>query len=261
METKTVAIIQARMGSTRLPGKVLAEVCGKPLLQHMIERLDRCETIQEICVATPANSENAPIGEAIHNMGWNRWWPYVGWERDVLGRVLWVAQEVEADVIVELTADCPLIDPAIVDETVRRFQWGQTGVKTKLAFASTSRPALNPRNVKLAYSPGMDVRVFTTKTLESVDRLTKDPVDREHVSLYIWEHQRRFWCHDVVAPEELRDDVRLTVDTPEDLALVRAVFEHFSPRNDFSLSEILAFLNAQPVIKRLNAEVQQKAVR
>jgi spore coat polysaccharide biosynthesis protein SpsF len=259
---RTVAIIQARMGSSRLRGKVLAEVCGKPLLQHMIERLERCKTLDAITVATPDTPEN----EAIHNMpgvvnpvDW-----FAGSEEDVLARVLGAARLVKADVIVELTADCPLIDPAIVDEAVGRFHAGQMPSHHEwkargLDFASTSRPSLNPRNVKLAYPPGMDVRVFKTKTLGWVDELTQNPRDREHVSIYIWEHQHQFWCHDVLAPEGLRDDVRLTVDTPEDFALVRNIFEAFANRkNDWGLGEILELLAEHPEWRKLNAHVKQK---
>lgn len=271
---RTVAIIQARMGGERLPGKVLKKAAGKPLLQHMIERLMRCETLDDIVVAMPKTRESQPIAQLIAIIEEDEELPArgyeskVGWvggdELDVLGRVLGTAQTMQADVIVELTADCPLIDPEIVDEAVRRFHAGQgDGVTSllKLDFVSTSRPSLNPRNVRHAYPPGMDVRVFPTSVLEEVDRVTQDPADREHVSLYIWEHQRRYWCHDYLAPEELQDDVRLTVDTLEDLDLVRRIFDHFTPSNDFSLADILRVLGEHPTWRRINESVEQRAVR
>lgn len=263
---RTVAIIQARMGSTRLSGKVLAEAAGKPLLQHMVERLQRCRKLDDIYVATPGDEAQRPIWDLCKRMPVS-YVAYVGDEDDVLSRVLYTAHESEADVIVELTADCPLIDPLIVNEAVQRFGAGQQ-TTPKLALSTTSRPSINIFNVKYAYPPGMDVRVFTTAVLEKVDRATRNPAvvqdlaNREHVSLYIWEHQRQFWCHEVLAPEGLQDDVRLTVDTPEDLHVVRSVFEYFAPRNDFSLGETLEFLTTvRPELRTVNALVTQKEVR
>lgn len=256
---RVVAIIQARMGSTRLPGKVLAEAAGKPLIVHMLNRLDQCKSLDEVVVATP--NAYGPINEALERYGIHTgqyWWK--GDEDDVLSRVLEAARTYKADVVVELTADCPLVDPRIVDEAVERFLMAQD-TKPPLALVSTSRPSFHPRNQRYAFPPGMDVRIFSTRTLEQVDRLTQDPVDREHVSLYIWEHQRKFWCHDYLAPPELQDDIRLTVDTPEDLELVRKIFEHFAPRNDFSLEEVLKFVRFRPELRFINAEVEQKAVR
>lgn len=255
---RTVAIIQARMGSTRLPGKVLKEAAGKPLLQHMIERLKRCEALDDIVIATCEPYldiwDVAAKPELVAGT-------YVGSEEDVLGRVLGAARSHDADLIVELTADCPLIDPAIVDLAVRRFEYMTSVIR--LDFLSTSRPTF--RDPSTAYPPGMDVRVFRTALLEEVDRLTDEPGDdpayREHVSLYVWERRARYGCCDLAASEDDRDDIRLTVDTPADLDLVRKVFEHFAPSNDFSLADILRVLGEHPTWRRINEEIKQKAVR
>ncbi len=255
---RTVAVIQARMGSTRLPGKVLAEAAGKPLLVHMIQRLARCETLDEIVVATTRLPEDDAIRLTASAYGAL---VFRGPEQDVLERVLGAACYYQADTIVELTADCPLIDPEIVDRAVHTFDFGQR-IQPKVAFVSTSRPSLNPRNLKLAYPPGMDVRVFSRDDLERVSALTTDPVDREHVSIYFWEHQRQFWCHDMLAPKKLRDDVRLCVDTPEDLELVRAIFEELYPADKkFGLGHILKLLQVAPELRQINAHVQQKVAR
>lgn len=257
---RTVAIIQARMGSTRLPGKVIKEVAGKPLLIHMIERVQRAKKLDSISVAYPGSADNKPIKEVLTASGLDVW-SFRGSEDDVLSRVLECAKYTGAEAIVELTADCPLVDPEIIDDAVDYFQSGQK-VSPKLALVTTSRPSLNPLNVKYAYPPGMDVRVFSTKNLEYVDSVTKDPVDREHVSIHFWEHQRQFWCFDLVAPPELRDDTRLTVDTPEDLELVTRIFEEFAPRNDFSLAAILKMLDEHPSdLRAINAHIEQKAAR
>ncbi len=253
---RTVAIIQARMASTRLPGKILAEVCGKPLLQHMLDRLYRCETLDDVCVATPTN--DARLAEVALYCGAKVWG---GPEEDVLSRVLGAARHWEADAIVELTADCPLIDPAIVDDAVRIFKalkaprFGRVPDLLSTSRDSFSLPAA-------AYPRGMDVRVFLTETLAEVDRLTQDPGDREHVSLYIWEHPEYFRCYNHGAPRELQDDVRLTVDYPEDLELVRTIFEEFLPHKpDFGLADILELLAYRPELRQINAHVEQKAIR
>ena len=260
---KTVAIIQARMGSTRLPGKVLAEVAGKPLLVHMLERLERCELLDEIGVAIASGVENRPIAEAVSDLMLERDYNEcrLGWswgdEDDVLSRVLHAAHLTQADLIVELTADCPLIDPKIVDLAIKRYR--MISRTSGLDFLSTSRDSFpHPEN---AYPRGMDVRVFPVGVLEEVDRLTKDPVDREHVSLYIWEHPQHYRIWNLAAPDKLRDDVRLTVDTPDDLELVRAIFEHFAPSNDFHLPDIIRYLDENPELRELNRSVQQKKVR
>ena len=258
---RTVAIIQARMGSTRLPGKVLAEVAGKPLLQHMIERLKWCESLDQIVVATPESASNIPIQALCHNLG-IRWW--AGSEEDVLGRVLEAANLYDAELIVELTADCPLIDPIIVERAVSEYltslayeaKWPERHVD----FVSTSRDSFPDPSV--AYPRGMDVRVFPRAALEEIAKLTDDPADREHVSLYFWTHRYRYSCQNLEAPAHLRDDVRLTVDTPEDLELVRTIFEELYPAvHDFGLGHVLKLLQAAPELREINRHIEQKAAR
>lgn len=242
----TVAIIEARMGSTRLPGKVLAQTAGRPLLAHMIERLDRCEHLDGIVVATTTSPADDPIVELVggsehhEHVGW-----YRGSEHDVLDRVLQAARQRNVDVIVEVTADCPLIDPRIVDETIVRFH------KRKPDFCWT-----------IGYPTGMEVRVFRTDTLAEIDKLTDDPADREHVSLYFWEHPEQFAIETVSADPIHRDDTALVVDTPDDLALVREIFASLYPRfPTFGLSEILLLLHAQPWLRDINRRVSRKPVR
>lgn len=251
---RTVAIIQARMGSSRLPGKVLAEAAGKPLLQHMIERLMICETLDDIVVAMPKTRESQPIASLVADIiledGYES---KVGWvggdELDVLSRVLGAARTTQAELIVELTGDCPLIDPWIVDRVVHAFH-----EEPEVDFCAN--------NIEYTYPRGMDVRVFPTSVLERVDKLTQDPADREHVSLYIWEHPDEFRLRNVEAWRPHRSDARLTVDTPEDLAVVRAIFEGLYPVNPkFRLGAILNYLYARPKLLALNAHIQQKAVR
>lgn len=246
------------MGSTRLPGKVLADVVGKPLLFRMIERLKRCETLDDVVVAYPTGDDDA-LHDVVRAAGAR---PFCGPEEDVLARVLLAARGWDADVIVELTGDCPLIDPVLVNLTVERYLYMRKVLR--MDMLSTTRDSL--KDPAQPYLPrGMDIRVFPRDVLEDLDKLTVgDPVSREHVSLYAWEHPRRFWVVNLPVEEEdgLCSDVRLTVDTPEDLELVREIFETLYPMNPgFGLREILALLAFRPELRKINRLVKQKEVR
>ncbi|OAI39080.1 spore coat biosynthesis protein F [Actinobacteria bacterium SCGC AG-212-D09] len=233
------------MTSTRLPGKVLEPAAGRPLLEHMIERLRRCAALDGIVVATTTNPSDDPIETLARRLGVGC---FRGSEDDVLGRVLGAARAHGAELIVELTGDCPLIDPAIVIEAVARYGDGAVD------YCSNTLERTFPR--------GMDVEVFPVAVLAEVDRLTDDPIDREHVSLYIYEHPERFRLRSVRADPPRGADVRLTVDTPEDLELVRAVFDALYPLDPaFGLTDMLDLLDARPELGELNRAIQQKSVR
>ncbi len=243
---KTATIIQARMTSTRLPGKVLRPVLGRPLLDFMIERLKRMNHSEQIIVATTTNQADDPIV----NLAIRRGVGYVrGSEHDVLSRVLLAAHQYQVDLIVETTADCPVIDPVLSDQVVTLFR--QNG---NLDYASNVLTRSYPR--------GMDTQVFPTKILEEVARLTQDPVDREHVSLYIYHHPEKFSLANLAAPRECyQPELRLTVDTMEDFLLIEQIITHLSPKNpNFSLQDMLRFLQDNPTLYELNRHIQQKQV-
>lgn len=230
------------MGSTRLPGKVVLEAAGRPLLAHMIHRVSRCRSLDGIVVAATSGQADDRIAGLVERMGVKC---FRGSEEDVLGRVLQAAESYDTDVIVELTADCPLIDPDIIDQTVGLFR------ETEPDFCWTC-----------GYPIGLDVRVFPTERLAEVDRLTDDPADREHVSLYFWEHPDDYRIVELVADPIHQDTIDLVVDTPEDLTLVREVFERLRPRFPaFGLSEILLLLHAHPELREINRGVVRKPVR
>lgn len=243
--TRTVATIEARMTSSRLPGKVLAEAVGKPMLELMIERLRHVPELDEIVIATTSNASDDPVEALAKRLGVGVW---RGSEDDVLARVLDAAQAHKADVIVELTGDCPLIDSAIVSRTINEYR--RAGVD----YASNG--------LEQTYPVGMDTQVFATKILAEAAARTSNPADREHVSLYIYRHPETYSLLNVAAPKhEARPDLRLTLDTPEDLALIRAVFEAlYSKQRNFALTDIIAFLDANPEIAALNAKVMQRHV-
>lgn len=245
MNGPTVCTIEARMSSTRLPGKVLKPVAGRPLLAHMIARLERCPALDGIVVATTTDPRDDAIERLTRELSIGC---FRGSEQDVLGRVLGAARESGAEVIVETTGDCPLIDPDIVGRVIGCFR------EAPVDYCSNTLEQTYPR--------GMDVQVFPTHVLAEVDHLTDDPVDREHVSLFIYEHPERYRLRNVRALPVRGADLRLTVDTPEDLALVRAVFDALYPSDRaFGLSDILDLLEAHPELRELNRDVQQKSVR
>ncbi|OIQ88340.1 3-deoxy-manno-octulosonate cytidylyltransferase [mine drainage metagenome] len=242
---RVVATIEARMKSTRLPGKNLRQILGKPMLERLIERLRLAKTVDDIVIATTDDPSDDSIEALASRLG-------VAWFRgstdDVLDRVLRAARNANADVIVEITGDCPLIDPAIVDKVVGVYQ------SNKFDYVSNI--------IKLTYPDGMDVQVFSTNVLEEVAHLTMDPADREHVSLYIYEHPEKFALHNVVSGlAEKYWHYRLTVDTADDFALITAIFKALYPINPrFGLGDVLALLERQPALLELNRHITAKAV-
>ena len=234
------------MRSSRLPGKVLKPILGKPMLGLMIERVKRAKTIDGIVVATTVNPDDDPIVEMAEkfNVGYFR-----GSEEDVLARVLGAARHFEADVIVETTGDCPLIDPAIVDKVVSDYRMGGAD------FVSNNLVYSTPR--------GMDVRVFSTEKLAEIDMRTKDPADREHVSLYFWEHPEKYNLRNVVTdlPPEVAN-LRLTVDTLEDFQLIQSVFEALYVKEKiFPFADIINLFERIPELAQINQDIKQKPVR
>jgi spore coat polysaccharide biosynthesis protein SpsF len=243
---KIVCIIAARFQSTRLPGKVLLPVLGKPRLALMFERLRRARTLDEIVIATSTNPADDAVALFANNMGAH---VFRGSEDDVLDRVVKAAQSRNADIIVEATGDCPLIDPGIVDKVVGDFMMGGAD------FVSNILPHTTPR--------GTDVRVFRTDDLAEINARSSDPADHEHVSLHFWEHPERYRVRNVETDlSEVAAHLRLTVDEPEDLELVREVYRQLYPSNPaFTLFDVLELLDTQPQLAALNRHTPQKAVR
>ena len=240
---RIVATIEARMTSSRLPGKVLMEACGKPMLQHMIERLQRVPSLDGIIVATTGNDTDAAIVELAESMGVGF---FRGSEDDVLLRVLGAAREHDIDVIVEMTGDCPLIDPSLVEDCILGYQ------NAEVDYVSNVLERTYPR--------GMDTQVFATEILADVANRTNDPEDYEHVSIYIYRHPEIYSLKNIPGPPHLTNPgLGLTLDTPEDLELIRRIFEILYPDIPaFTLADILAVLKNNPELTELNAHVRRK---
>lgn len=243
---KTVAIIEARMTSTRLPGKILLPILEKPMLELLIERLKRSKCLDKIVVATTQNPSDDVVEELTHRLGVGC---FRGSEEDVLDRVLRASRASDTDVIVEITGDCPLIDPIVLDHVI------QTYLEKNVDYVSNI--------LKRTYPRGMETQVFSTSVLEKVARLTQDPVDHEHVSLFIYEHPEIFSLFNVASdlPEKYWD-VRLTVDTAEDFLLIKTIYELLYPGNPaFTLRDIVDLLEKRTDLLDINRNIHQKKVR
>jgi spore coat polysaccharide biosynthesis protein SpsF len=241
---RIIVIIQARMSSTRLPGKVLKEIAGKPMLAWVVERARKAQTVSEVVVATTVEPSDDPIVNFCAQMGYacTR-----GSLNDVLDRYYQAARVYNADVVVRVTADCPLIDPAEIDHVVREYQ--RSGVD----FAANRLPPPFGRT----YPIGLDTEVCSFAALERAWREAKEPYQREHVMPYLYEEPGRFKVLRVDHDPDY-GDLRWTVDTPQDLELLRAIFERMAGRVDFGWLDVLELFQHEPELARLNAGVGQK---
>jgi spore coat polysaccharide biosynthesis protein SpsF len=243
---KTCAIIEARMTSRRLPGKILLPVFGRPLLELLIERLKRAQSLEGIIVATTSNPTDDIVEQLTKRIGVGC---FRGSEEDVLSRVLGAAEKYHVDVIVEITGDCPLIDPEIVEKLIGIYHTNNYDYVSNV--------------LKTPYPAGMDTQIFSTAVLQKVAALTDDPVDHEHVSLYIYEHPEIFSLYNVEIdlPEKYRN-LRLTVDTQEDFELIQKIYELLYPKNpSFLLKDIMEFLDKREELLNINRHILQKKVR
>ena len=243
---KTVAIIEARMTSTRLPGKIMLPILKKPMLELLIERLKRSTMIDQIVVATTYNPTDDVVKDLTQNLGVGC---FRGSEDDVLDRVLGAAHAFDADIMVEIMGDCPLIDPSVVDLVIRTYN------KNNFDYVCNF--------LKRSYPRGLDVQVFSTGVLEKVTKLTQDPIDHEHVSLFIYEHPEIFSLFNVESklPERYWD-LRFTVDTKEDFMLIMSIYELLYPtKANFSLGDVLRLMDERKNLLELNRDIVQKKVR
>lgn len=239
---RTVAIIQARTGSSRLPGKVLMPLLGAPILAHIVERVSRAHLVDEVVVATTGLASDDAIESLARTSGWAL---VRGSETDLLDRYLAASRAHEADIVVRITSDCPLIDPELVDDVVRVL------ATTGADYASNT---LEPRT----YPRGLDVEAMTREALERAGVEDTNHARREHATPYIYRHPELFRLARVASPEDLSDH-RWCVDTLEDLDLVRRIYEAMG--NDrFGWREALAVVRAHPDWARINVNVGQKTV-
>jgi len=242
MKSKTVAIVQARMGSTRLPGKVLMDLAGQTVLARVLRRLGRARRIDGMLVATANTAADDVIVQECSRLGVPC---FRGSEDDVLDRYYQAGLDAGATAIVRVTSDCPLIEPAIVDQTIQAFFDGQAD------YASNVFPRTYPR--------GLDVEVFTASALARAWREASAPHQREHVTPYFYEHSGLFRLASFCGLQDY-SSFRWTLDTADDLKMIRAIYDCFDGRDDFHWLEVAALMERRPEMAQLNAHVTQKMV-
>ncbi len=240
-QKNVVIIIQARMGSTRLPGKVLRDIAGKPMLQHIIERLRCCRIAQGIVLATTTLKEDDRLEDFAREFNLSC---YQGETQDVLARYYGAATRYGAEVIVRICADDPLIDPQVVDQVIGEHL-GSDSDYTSNAIENT-------------FPLGLNTEVFNYNVLEKAHREASKNEEREHVTPYIWRHPEIFKLHNVANDADY-SYLRWTIDTEDDLAFVRKIYEHF-PNNAFSWKEVLHLLEMHPEWLEINRHVKQKTI-
>lgn len=243
MRQRVAAIIQARMSSTRLPGKVLADLGGATVLARVINRVKRAQRLDLVIVATSSSPADDLVAAECERLT-TRF--FRGNEHDVLARYYHAALDCNAEIVVRITADCPLIDPTLIDELVSRF------LASGCDYASNALPHRYPR--------GLGVEAFTSAALLRAWRAATQPYQRVHVTPHFYENSRQFRVLNVRAESDF-SQYRWTLDTPEDLELIRAIYSHFGNHDDFHWRDVLDLFQREPHLAQINSNVLQKALQ
>jgi spore coat polysaccharide biosynthesis protein SpsF len=284
MKPRVIAIIQGRMSSSRLPGKILTDIAGQPMLQRVFTRASRAQTLDGVIFATTIDASDDPVAEYCDFSGI----PFTrGSLYDVLDRYYQAASRAKADVVVRITADCPVMDPALIDEAVNaiwgRFEGMPSPLDTlnrpllpdELLFAADFVCNRLPPPWHRTYPIGLDVEVCTFAALKKAWDEAKEPQHREHAMPYLYEGvelntvNRRLQMgtsprgFKVALLHHTTDfgDYRWTVDTPEDLEFMRQVYNRFDGRDDFTWQEVLDLVHDHPELAKINAGVQHKTLK
>ncbi len=234
LKRPVIAIIQARMSSTRLPSKVMKAICGHPVLWHVVNRLKASELIDDVVIATTIEPSDDVIVEWCRLNGTP---VFRGSLNDVLDRYFKAAKEFGARTVVRVTSDCPLIDPALVDRAIEKFSEG--------SFDHVS--------IDGSFPDGLDAEVISIEALEKAHREAALASEREHVTPYIWKNPRLFRLDRIKSPADL-SRMRWTVDDAKDLEFVTRVFEGFGSEKVFHYEDVLRFLEKNPELLKINSE-------
>jgi len=241
---KTIAaVIEVRMTSSRLPGKHMLWANGKPIIEHLVDRLQSVPSLDEIVMATTVNDADEPLVELANKTDISS---FRGSEDDVMSRVVGAAESVRADIIVGITGDCVVIDPLLVEQTIQMF------LCNKCAYVNnTAVPG---------YPGGMNTQVYKLATLKESAAMTDDPLDREHVTSHILRNPELFPPIYLVPPTDLYwPDLKLELDEQADYELLKKVIEHFGDENlYFSCGEIIELLRGKPDWVEINRNVKRK---
>lgn len=240
---KVVAVISARMSSNRLPGKVIMPFVGKPNLELMIERVKRASFIDKVVVATTTNEADDAIVDLCRKLNVAS---YRGSEEDVLKRVVEVGQKYQADTIVRLTADCPLVDWRLVDKLIKIYLSGDYDYVSNI--------------IQRSFPIGFDVEVFSLKKLETIEKIAKEKIYREHPPYYFYTHPQQFRLKNWKAVGEIYwPDLRATLDTREDYLVITKIFEELYPKNpDFSAEDVVGLMRRHPEWVAINSQIRHR---
>ena len=240
-----ISIIQARIGSSRLPGKIMMNIGAKPILQWVIERAGSSSLIDKVIVATSVKTQDDTIEELCKRLDVGC---FRGSEEDVLDRYYNAARAYKAETIVRITSDCPFVDPVVIDEII------------KIHFKNKNDYTMN--NTENSYPRGLDLEIFNFRTLEKTYLEAKNPYQREHVSVYIYEHPEIFKVEIVEAGGALRrPGYRFCVDTEDDLKIVREIYTRLSEsEKPVNAHNIVSLLDSNPDLTKINAHVKQKGL-
>ncbi|MEN6325466.1 MAG: glycosyltransferase family protein [Syntrophomonas sp.] len=239
---RIVAIVQARMSSTRLPGKVLRNILGKPMLGFIVERLGWVKEIGQIVIATSSDPSDQLVYQFCRENGIAC---YRGNLNDVLDRFYHTAKEYKADTVIRITGDCPCVDPQLVARLIDLFRSGNYNH----AGIATGAGAIFMEN---RFPNGLDAECFSFASLEKAWQEATEAADREHVTPYIWRNKDMFKCGSL-KPEEDYSNIRLSVDHIEDFQLVSKIYENlYNQEKPFLMKDIIAFLRANPQLAELN---------
>lgn len=243
MIMKVVCIMQARVGSTRLPGKVLKKICGKTVLEHDIDRLKRVKNIEQIVIATTTLERDNAIVEEAKRLGVDY---FRGSEEDVLSRYYYAAKENEADVVVRVTSDCPLIDPQVTEKVIKFY------LENKYDYVNNTIVKSFPR--------GLDTEVFNFQSLKKAFLEATTLRDREHVTPYIWDNPTIFNLGCFVNDKDY-SYLRWTLDTPEDFELISEIYKYlYSDNQCFGMKDIVELYSKHSELLNVNKDIKQKEV-
>jgi spore coat polysaccharide biosynthesis protein SpsF len=240
--SRTVAIIQARMGSSRLPGKVLADIGGRSMLESVVRRAARAKRLDAVVVATTTDGRDDPVVRECERLGVPT---FRGSENDVLDRYYGAARAFEASTVVRITSDCPLIDPQLVDRVIAELASQQAD------YASNT--------LLLSYPRGLDAEAFTMAALTTAWETATESYERVHVTPFLYRHPERFKLVNVACAEDV-SSLRWTVDTPADLELVRTLFDRARHHGEPTWEDVLAIVRREPALPAINGHIRQKAL-
>lgn len=244
MTVETAAIVQARMGSSRLPGKVLADLGGIPVLEWVVRRAEKSAVVDAVVIATTVGDEDTAVADLGRSLGCEI---VRGPVEDVLARYVQATKTVEAETLVRVTGDCPLIGPDVIDLVVNCLR------SDDLDYCTTRLPPPHPRS----YPLGQDAEAITASCLFYVDRVASAPYEREHVTPFIYKRGVEFRWR-LVQTRQSYPDVRLTVDYPEDLALLRRIVTEFEITPETPWESVARRLSQRPDLTEINAGLHQK---